>query len=93
MSVLKGRIDTMSNYESEVKGYLGFICVDCHLDTSPVGLDEYYMVHDEVWAQSGMGGNDGMLCLFCLEARLGRTLEWTDFTDIPMNDIFVEAYL
>jgi hypothetical protein len=35
---------------------------------------EYYMVHDIVWASAFMGPYDGMLCIGCLERRLGRPL-------------------
>lgn len=82
----------MSDYENEVKGYLKFICVDCMLDTSPVGLDQYYMVNDEVWEQSGIGKSEGMLCLPCLEARIGRNLEASDFTNIEMNQEWIEEF-
>jgi hypothetical protein len=56
-------------------------CLDCAVDT--VALGEYYMVRDEVWEQAA--GDDGMLCIGCLEKRLGRRLEPRDFLDIPMN--------
>jgi len=57
-----------------------FHCVDCGKCTSSSG--EYYMVYDDVWAASGLGGNDGMLCLHCLEQRIGRDLSFDDFTAI-----------
>jgi hypothetical protein len=56
----------------------GFHCVDCDKDT--LG-GEYYMVSDELWAAAGMG-REGMLCLACLERRIGRELAIDDFTSI-----------
>jgi hypothetical protein len=46
---------------------------------------EYYMVHDHVWLQTGLQKNDGMLCISCLENRIGRTLNSKDFTDVVLN--------
>jgi hypothetical protein len=42
------------------------------------------MVTDEVWAQAA--GENGWLCVGCLEDRLGRELEPADFTQLPVND-------
>lgn len=87
------RMDTvLTDYEHWIVGCLRFICVDCKTDTSPLGLRQYYMVNDEVWEQSGMGKDDGMLCLLCLEARIGRDLKASDFTNIPMNKEWLEYY-
>jgi hypothetical protein len=46
---------------------------------------ERYMVHDVVWAASGLAKNDGKLCVGCLEQRIGRPLEPGDFTDCLGN--------
>lgn len=57
-------------------------CDDCH------GYQDDYMVTDEIWALSGIGPNDGdgLLCLSCLEERIGRYLVPDDFPDwIPAN--------
>jgi hypothetical protein len=64
-------------------------CVDCGIDTCPLGWDgeaEFYKVHDAVWAEVGMVSNGGMLCVGCIEQRLGRRLTPDDFTDAPIND-------
>jgi hypothetical protein len=37
------------------------------------------MVEDAVWAASGLGPGDGILCLVDLERRLGRPLVYEDF--------------
>jgi len=54
-----------------------FGCVACGKDTNKSG--EYYMVRDKVWAASGLGPHDGMLCLRCLERRIGREINIEDF--------------
>lgn len=59
-------------------------CHDCEDSTK----NEYYMVHDFLWAQTGLGYEDGMLCIGCLEKRLGSTLTWEDFTTAPVNWAF-----
>ena len=59
-----------------------FDCVDCGIDTK----NEYYMVYDKVWVLSGLGFyNNKMLCLNCLEKRIGRPLTKNDFPDMPIN--------
>lgn len=60
-----------------------FTCMDCKANT--LDLNEYYMVHDEVWEQA-VPDRDGMLCAGCLCDRLGRKLLPEDFTDAPIND-------
>jgi hypothetical protein len=63
-----------------------FLCIDCGCDTVKRrrGRNEYYMVRDDVWTSARM--QDGMLCIGCLEARLGRRLMAHDFIDAPIND-------
>jgi hypothetical protein len=55
-------------------------CVDCGQDTIAIG--HYYMVYDYIWELCGVAPNEGMLCVHCLEARLGRPLVLEDFTTI-----------
>jgi hypothetical protein len=72
----------------------GTLCHDCGVDTLPAGWGEraeYYMVHDEVWANAGMGPLDGLLCVGCLERRLRRRLVPDDFTEARMNDLTFRA--
>lgn len=74
----------------------GYDCEDCGQDTDKI--NEYYMVHDSLWGAAGMETNeaftqgltntylpDGMLCVGCLENRIGRRLTPADFTDAPIN--------
>jgi hypothetical protein len=60
----------------------GFICKDCKIDT--LEINEYYMVTGPVW-EAACPEYRGMLCIGCLENRLGRELTASDFTDAPIN--------
>jgi hypothetical protein len=66
-----------------------FRCVDCCVDT----IGEYYMVRNELWAASGLGPNDGMLCLADLERRIGRVLTLEDFTAVCPSRVAWERHL
>lgn len=57
-------------------------CTACDVDTSAIG--EYYMVHNNLWKRYGCGR--GMLCIGCLEERMGRELTGDDFIDALIND-------
>lgn len=68
-------------------------CRSCGVDTTPCtgkrgcrhkGRWEWYMVRDAIWR--AVGGGEGFLCIACLEGKLGRPLNRTDFTDAPVND-------
>jgi hypothetical protein len=67
-------------------------CADCGVGTNRLG--EWYMVHDHIWEQAWSGRRKSwqhlegqeVLCIACLEKRLGRTLMASDFTDAPCND-------
>lgn len=52
-------------------------CLDCGLHVIRAG--HWYMVHDEVWEQTGLDKHGGVLCLDCLEHRLGRAVSEEDF--------------
>jgi hypothetical protein len=63
-------------------------CADCRVDTLPAEWGdqaEYYMVHDELWAASGVAEH-AFLCIGCLERRLRRRLRPEDFIDAAIND-------
>lgn len=72
-------LGAMTNYIPEPNDY----CVDCKINTFIIG--EYYMVHHSVWEDSGLGLYDGMLCISCLEKRIGRQLTSEDFSNFPIN--------
>lgn len=87
-------VDALSNQQGgQMSGES--ICIDCGVDTCPctgkrgcrhTGRWEHYMVHDRVWKAARMGGDDGYLCIGCLETRIGRKLRPRDFTTAPCND-------
>jgi len=58
-------------------------CRDCGVDIWE--LKEYYMVSDACWRRSGMKPRGGMLCIGCLEQRLGHELKAINFKDCPLN--------
>lgn len=60
-----------------------FICLDCKRDTGR--LKEFYYVRLDLWLAAA-GSKDGMLCIYCLENRIGRHLVPADFTDATIND-------
>lgn len=55
-------------------------CADCRVQTLS---HEYYMVKDAVW-RAGAREHE-LLCIGCLERRLGRMLMARDFTSCPVN--------
>jgi hypothetical protein len=58
-----------------------WLCMDCSKDT----FDEYYGVHNHLWRRAvDRSQRHGMLCLECLERRLGRVLQLEDFKP-PVN--------
>lgn len=61
-------------------------CDDCGLLTAPDdGPDEWYTVRDDVWSAAGASPDD-ILCVGCLEQRLGRELCSRDFIPSILND-------
>jgi hypothetical protein len=60
-----------------------WLCLDCSKDTSV--SDEYYAIHNYLWRRAvDRSQRHGMLCLLCLERRLGRSLRLQDFK-LPVN--------
>ncbi len=66
-------------------------CQDCGIDTTPRDAEgapivgwEWYMLAGDVWARA-TGGKRTILCVGCLETRLGRRLTAQDFADVPIN--------
>lgn len=56
-------------------------CTTCGVNTMKIG--EYYSVLKDIWERYGVGR--GMLCIGCLEERLGRELASADFSDAIIN--------
>lgn len=61
-------------------------CLGCGVSTAKDGVNEYYMVQAAVWHEAHPK-RKGMLCIGCLEKRLGRRLTPEDFTSAPINSI------
>ena len=59
------------------------LCVDCGVDTFET--KEYYMVTDSCWKRAGMKPYGGMLCVGCIESRLGKKLTPQNFSECPLN--------
>jgi hypothetical protein len=63
-------------------------CIDCRVNTTPRrGPSEFYMVKNWVWDRTGLGFDGGMLCIGCLESRLGRRLRPQDFNRVTFREI------
>lgn len=61
-------------------------CDDCAILTAPDGApDEWYTVSDAVWDQAAAQPWT-ILCIGCLERRLGRQLSRHDFLAAALND-------
>lgn len=60
-----------------------FECKDCGKNTFH---NEYYMVNDDIWHKC-VPDKKGMLCIACLESRLGRELNAEDFPDVGINKL------
>ena len=86
---------TKKEYEQGLEIGLGihmarcFACLDCGFDCHSDEGGEYYMVHDRVWKEA-RPEDWGMLCVGCLEKRLGRRLTPRDFTGAPVNNPHVK---
>jgi hypothetical protein len=65
---------------------IAFRCMDCAVDTQDI--HEYYTLHNHVWYDiTSHTCGRGMLCLGCVEHRLGRTLVPEDFqAGVPINE-------
>lgn len=61
-----------------------FLCLDCNVST--LRIREYYMVQFKLWELIVPNNHhEGMLCIGCVENRLGRQLVSEDFIEAPIN--------
>jgi hypothetical protein len=81
---MEGKLAAMRERRHRRWVYEQFACLDCTDNTHDT--NEYYMVHDHIW--DGVVSGHGMLCIGCLEKRLGRRLNADDFTAAPVNHGF-----
>ena len=63
-----------------------YYCMDCGVDT--LEIKEFYMIQDELWAQINPQ-LEGLLCIGCVEKRLGRKLKPGDFPSYETNSYFI----
>lgn len=63
--------------------HVTFDCKDCGVDTD--SICEYYMVKDSLWKKAVKKDTEIILCIGCLEDRIGRELTPEDFTEAPVN--------
>lgn len=61
-------------------------CLDCKVDTGQI--HEHYFINTDTWIKV-VGPKSGMLCIGCLETRLGRELNARDFTSCSINSLMV----
>mgnify|MGYP001608719832 CR=1 FL=1 len=59
------------------------MCLDCGIDTGKI--HEHYFVHTILWLKAA-GSIHGMLCVNCMEVRLGRRLQKSDFPNVGINN-------
>lgn len=60
-----------------------WLCLDCKVDTGKIS--EHYFIQTSTWLEI-VGSIEGMLCIGCLEKRLGRMLTKKDFTNCYLNN-------
>jgi len=59
-------------------------CIDCGINTGPT--QEYFMLRHDIWRRLvARRERGGMLCLRCVELRLGRGLCGGDFLQVAVN--------
>lgn len=61
-----------------------FKCITCDINT--FYIHEYYMIQDDLWKKVNPK-KKGMMCIGCVELKLGRTLTSGDFPDYPVNSL------
>jgi hypothetical protein len=74
--ILRSRVDLLD--EDDYRIGMG-VCLDCREKMTG------FMVHDHVWALSGLAKVGGSLCLECFEARIGRAVTSEDLRDCLLS--------
>lgn len=75
----------------------GFECSDCSVNTEEI--DETFMLTDDLWARvvateppvRPNAGGVVVLCVGCIEHRIGRELQPPDFKTVPLSDPTLNA--
>lgn len=66
-----------------------WLCLDCGKDCIKDEKD-YYMIQHELWMDL-VGSREGMLCMDCLETRLGHKLRKEEILPCPLTE-FMNPY-
>ena len=48
---------------------------------------DYYMLEDKLWLELNNGKYEGMMCMDCVESKLGRKIAIKDLAPVPLNMI------
>jgi hypothetical protein len=75
--------ESRAQWRAEQAELRASMCIDCKADIYTIR--EYFMVTKKVWKASGLKYDGGMLCVGCLEKRIGRELTQEDFPVVPLN--------
>ena len=67
----------------ELSDSISQFCYDCGMDTHDDA--NYYMVKNDLWNKH-FNKKRGMLCIGCLEKRIGRKLKYEEFIDCELNN-------
>ena len=62
-----------------------WLCKDCGKDCF-IDSRDYYMVTHDIWENKGVG--TGMLCMDCMEDRIGHKLTKNDILPCPLTEHF-----
>lgn len=62
---------------------IDWTCQDCKKDTC-IDDKDYYMVNHNMWKNYGVG--DKMLCMDCIEKRIGHVVVKEDLLDCILNE-------
>ena len=60
-------------------------CFDCGVDVIHFSHFQYCMLKDSVWKQAAKKHYRKILCVSCIEKRLGRKLEFEDYEITPIQ--------
>ena len=85
LTYLADRIERTAFRVTTIESYFVHFCLDCKRNVKEI--NELYMVWDAVWLEA-CPDLEGMLCVTCLERRIGRKLTPGDFTHCPLNTDF-----
>jgi len=78
----------MKKPKHSVSGDDNWLCADCGKDTF-IDPKDFYMIRFELWDIIGVGG--GMLCMDCIEKRVGHALTKNEILPCPLTE-YINPY-